>query len=122
MNACRDQSCLNEKITMKTQMICPKGFSNPPNCLEDINECLLEIEPCKNGGQCINTIGSYYCQCNQYYQGSDCSIPIDPCSSNPCVASGSISCSVAINGTNYGYSCTCQLGHTGKYMKENNQR
>ncbi len=91
-------------------------------CAQATTSCSSVTSPCRNGGTCINTINGYSCQCTGLFQGSDCSIPIDPCSSNPCVASGSISCSVAINGTNYGYSCTCQLGHTGKYMKENNQR
>ncbi len=51
------------------------------------------------------------------YQGSDCSIPADPCASNPCVATGSIACQITTNSTPYGFSCTCMLGHTGKYEK-----
>jgi hypothetical protein len=120
MNTCRDQFCLNEKTTMNIEMICPIGFSNPPDCLVDINECLLEIEPCKNNGQCINTIGSYYCQCNQYYQGIDCSIPIDPCLSNPCIASNSISCTsiMGINQNSINFNCTCRVEFTGKMKYE----
>lgn len=96
-------------------MICPSGFIKPPQCLEDINECLLEIEPCKNGGLCINTIGSYYCQCNEYYQGTDCSIPIDPCLSNPCIASNSIACTSVMGfGNSIQFNCTCRAGFAGK--------
>jgi len=115
MNSCLNQLCLNDKTSINSKIICPLGFANPPNCLDDINECLLEIEPCKHSGQCINTIGSYYCQCNQYYQGMDCSIPIDPCLSNPCIASNSISCtSVMKNQNSIDFNCTCRVEFTGK--------
>ena len=94
---------------------CPLGFTNPPNCAEDINECVLEKEVCKNGGICVNTNGSYYCQCNEFYQGNDCNIPIDPCLSNPCIASNSISCtSIMRNMSLIDFNCTCRVGFTGK--------
>ncbi len=118
LNSCLTESCLdnNDNNNNNKERICSKGFTKPPNCLEDINECLLEIEPCKNGGQCINTIGNYYCQCNEYYQGNDCSIPIDPCLSNPCIASNSISCtSIIANQNSIHFNCTCRVGFTGKF-------
>jgi hypothetical protein len=85
-------------------------------CTQATSSCSSVSIPCSNGGTCINTINGYSCQCTAFYQGSGCTIPIDPCSSNPCVASGSVSCQVIINSTNYGYSCTCQPGHTGEYQ------
>jgi hypothetical protein len=110
MNSCVNQTCLEDKT-----IHCPLGYTNPPNCLEDLNECLLDVEPCKNGGKCVNTIGSYYCQCNENYQGNDCSIPIDPCLSNPCIASSSISCtSIMRNKNSFDFNCTCRIGFTGK--------
>lgn len=84
-------------------------------CEQTMKSCSLISSPCKNGGTCIDTINGYTCQCNELYQGSDCSIPMDPCSSNPCVASNSISCQMQINGTNHNYGCTCQLGYTGAH-------
>jgi len=84
-------------------------------CAQSTSSCSLLTAPCKNGGTCINTINGYSCQCNGLYQGSDCTIPLDPCASYPCVASGSVSCQIATNSTPYGYTCTCQPGHTGKY-------
>src|ERR1700722_19525636 len=86
-------------------------------CAQTTNSCSLLTSPCQNGGTCINTINGYSCQCTAFYQGNDCSIPNDPCASNPCVASGAISCQIAVNSTPFGYICTCQPGHTGKYEK-----
>lgn len=109
-------SCVNESC-YDTSYIgdCPPGLAGPPDCLEDVNECLLDSEPCKNGGTCINTIGSYYCQCYEHYQGNDCSIPIDSCISNPCMASNSISCASVMSQSNsIDYNCTCRVGFTGK--------
>jgi len=86
-------------------------------CAQSTSHCSFLTSPCQNGGTCINTINGYSCQCNGLYQGSDCSIPADPCASDPCLASGAVSCQVTPNGTNYGFLCTCQAGHTGKYEK-----
>ena len=38
--------------------------------LSDFNEC--ELQPCGNGGTCVNTPGSYYCNCLPGYTGPDC--------------------------------------------------
>lgn len=97
---------------------CPQGFTNPPHCTEDINECLLEKDLCKNGGECINTVGSYLCKCNEYYHGNDCNTPFDLCVTNPCLPSNSISCTSTItNMSSLNYNCTCHVGFTGKIKK-----
>ena len=36
----------------------------------DINEC--DARPCQNSGRCINTQGSYYCQCPSGFLGINC--------------------------------------------------
>lgn len=36
----------------------------------DINEC--NGKPCKNGATCVNTVGSYRCQCASGYNGQNC--------------------------------------------------
>jgi Notch 1 len=87
-------------------------------CAQSINACGLVPIPCRNGGTCINTINGYICQCTPFFQGSDCSIPIDPCSSNPCIASNAISCQIIANGTRFGYTCTCRTGFSGKDHRE----
>ena len=39
----------------------------------DINECVKSIEPfCLNNGVCVNTEGSYICNCTKQYTGVDC--------------------------------------------------
>ena len=42
---------------------CPPGF-NGTDCSEDINEC-AEGSPCDHGGTCVNTRGSFKCQCRR---------------------------------------------------------
>ena len=39
--------------------------------LSDVNEC-LEFDICKNGGTCINTQGSYVCNCPLEWTGKHC--------------------------------------------------
>uniref|UniRef100_A0A8C1N6L0 FAT atypical cadherin 3a n=1 Tax=Cyprinus carpio TaxID=7962 RepID=A0A8C1N6L0_CYPCA len=42
------------------------------SCEEDVNEC--ERELCENGGVCVNTFGSFYCNCTPGFVGSACSV------------------------------------------------
>ena len=37
----------------------------------DINECSPN-NPCPNGGNCTNTIGSYICNCTSGWSGANC--------------------------------------------------
>ncbi|KAG2494967.1 hypothetical protein HYH03_006901 [Edaphochlamys debaryana] len=52
------------------QTQCPTGFTGT-SCDTDINECTTN-NPCKNGGTCDNTIGSYTCTCSTCYSGATC--------------------------------------------------
>ena len=36
----------------------------------DINECMND--PCQNGGTCVNSPGSYSCDCVEGYKGDHC--------------------------------------------------
>ena len=36
----------------------------------DTNECVPD--PCENGGQCVNGLGQYLCDCPTQYTGIDC--------------------------------------------------
>lgn len=38
----------------------------------DVNEC--DLFPCQNNGTCINSLGSYTCECETGWQGQDCHI------------------------------------------------
>lgn len=58
-----------------------------PRCNEDVNEC--KKNPCKNGGRCINSQGSYVCKCQPGYSGHDCQIDIDDCTPSKCFPSRS---------------------------------
>lgn len=50
------------------------GFSGDL-CNFEYNEC--ESNPCINGGQCIDHIGGYSCQCTKGYQGNRCHIKVN---------------------------------------------
>ena len=49
--------------------------------ISDINECVTLLNPCKNGGTCIDTVGSYECICPDQWSGVNCDnggfMPID---------------------------------------------
>ena len=42
-------------------------------CESDVNEC--EWVQCQNGGDCVNTRGSYHCQCAPGFRGMFCDLP-----------------------------------------------
>ena len=43
----------------------------------DEDECVNS--PCKNGGSCVNTAGSFRCKCAQQFQGNLCEQGIYQC-------------------------------------------
>lgn len=47
-------------------------------CDEDVDEC--DQDECRNGGECVNTSGSFYCNCSEGYEGQFCDdeTPGDP--------------------------------------------
>ncbi|XP_048580138.1 uncharacterized protein LOC5520382 [Nematostella vectensis] len=51
---------------------CIPGYKGV-NCTEDVDEC-LQTAICKNGGTCINSIGSYSCSCSKNFTGYNCEI------------------------------------------------
>ena len=43
-------------------------------CQDDIDECAID-QPCKNGGICTNTLGSFECDCDgTEYGGKNCKL------------------------------------------------
>ncbi|KRY86029.1 Neurogenic locus notch -like protein 1 [Trichinella pseudospiralis] len=84
---------------------CINGYTGK-YCNWDINECTYQEKPCKNNGTCVNTFGSYKCECPKNFEGTHCEIKIDPCGSNPC--SNQATC-ITLK-----YECQCQIGFEGR--------
>ncbi|XP_041369895.1 uncharacterized protein LOC121383864 [Gigantopelta aegis] len=53
-----------------------------PSTCDAVDEC-QQNSPC-NGHTCINLPGSYRCECQDGFSGSDCSVPPDFCADNKC--------------------------------------
>ncbi|KAM9357797.1 fibrillin-2b [Symphorus nematophorus] len=89
--------------------LCPYGHGAVPGtgeAREDMNECLDNPGVCQNG-ICINTDGSFRCECpfgyNLDYTGVNC-VDTDECSiGNPC---GNGTCTNVVGG----FECSCQEG------------
>ena len=58
-----------------TKNSCATGLTGH-DCRLDINECLQF--PCKHGS-CINSFGSFQCDCDNGWMGSKCDRNIDEC-------------------------------------------
>ena len=68
--------------------------------LVDLDECL--DKPCQNNGKCMNTLGSFTCNCDGTgHTGDLCEADVDECQSDPCQNGGS--CKNAKGS----YACSC---------------
>ena len=38
-----------------------------------------ELSPCRNGGSCVNTYSSFFCQCPDTWEGPTCERDVDEC-------------------------------------------
>ena len=47
------------------------------------------LTPCEQGGTCVNTPGSFQCNCSNGFTGPRCEININECQSSPCQNEGS---------------------------------
>lgn len=79
----RDEQCINTYASYLCRKICTEaGFrlNELRNSCEDINECVEGLNACGQLQTCINTPGSYRCECPTGYRmlGSQC-IDIDEC-------------------------------------------
>ena len=65
IDICHPSFCENDGVCrMKDEEAtceCKPGFKSS-DCSQDVDECRLF--PCKNNGKCINTFGSFKCECN----------------------------------------------------------
>ncbi|XP_063960930.1 uncharacterized protein LOC129267613 [Lytechinus pictus] len=82
-------------------------FGSSNRILEiDINECIEFTEVCSNGN-CTNTEGSYFCTCNQGFQGTG----TDQCEDMDECLSGAHACQEICINIDGNYSCACSDGY-----------
>uniref|UniRef100_A0A915CNT8 EGF-like domain-containing protein n=1 Tax=Ditylenchus dipsaci TaxID=166011 RepID=A0A915CNT8_9BILA len=79
------------------------------NCDEDVNEC--DSNPCFKQGTCVNTQGSFFCECQPGYTDPLCMTLIRYCDTNPC--QNGATCFDDL-GT---YHCSCLIGYSGKHCE-----
>lgn len=89
---------------------CPPGYTGS-HCEVDRNECA--INPCLNGGQCVDLSNDFECRCRPGFVGALCQDDIDECLARPC-ANGA-TCRQLVND----FQCKCAAGFTGRYCTEN---
>lgn len=90
--------------------MCPLGFSGS-RCEIDRDEC--SVNPCLNGGQCIDRPNDFECRCPPGFVGALCQDDIDECLARPC-ANGA-TCRQLVND----FRCSCAPGFAGRYCTEN---
>ncbi|XP_072376666.1 protein jagged-2 [Diabrotica undecimpunctata] len=96
--------CINQAgVGHKCQ--CKPGYTGK-YCHENINDC--KINPCENGGTCVDKVNAFQCICIEGWEGALCSINTDDCSPNPCRNNGTCIDGVA------DFECDCNDGWKGK--------
>jgi len=105
-------TCKSDQTSYTYTCDCGASGFNGTNCEIDINEC-AEM-PCKKG-TCMNTPGSFECQCPIGSTGTICDVNLDECSAGLDQCSNTSTC---LN-TDGGYNCTCDAGFAGKYCDFN---
>ena len=79
-NACRPEPCMNGGNCMLAELDllgyrceCPDYFTGP-NC-EFENEC-DSVQPCENGGTCIDLVNDFSCECPDGFTGDTCEVAV----------------------------------------------
>ncbi|CAH1364291.1 protein jagged-1b isoform X1 [Tenebrio molitor] len=84
---------------------CQPGFTGK-YCHENINDC--KVNPCENGGTCVDKINAFQCICKEGWEGALCNINTDDCNANPCRNNGTCVDRIA------DFECNCKNGWKGK--------
>ncbi|XP_072014228.1 extracellular matrix protein 3-like [Amphiura filiformis] len=107
-----DRPCQNGGICINPdECLCPKQFTGT-NCENDVDECTLPNDCTDPLLTCVNTNGSYHCECrNPRFQltGGTCidvGCPLDYCLNGGVCVDSTTSAS--------GYSCVCAIGYSGQ--------
>ncbi|XP_043914307.1 protein crumbs homolog 1-like [Protopterus annectens] len=103
-------SCTHTDTHKGYSCICPK---EPVAFMGEKCEFLYDacsFQPCSNGSTCNSTLGTmnYRCICPPGFSGTDCTVNINECESNPCKDLNA-ECVDKINE----YSCVCHVGFSG---------
>ncbi|KAK0155049.1 Neurogenic locus notch 3 [Merluccius polli] len=69
--------------------------------------------PCEHTGKCLNTKGSFQCECQRGYAGARCQLDINECMSNPCLNEATC---LDLMGDLH---CICMAGFSGKHCEQN---
>ncbi|CAF4549618.1 unnamed protein product [Rotaria sp. Silwood1] len=77
-------------------------------CEQPIDECQMNPTRCLNNGTCVASLTGYICICPNGFTGTNCSIAINPCSSQPCFRNGTC----LVIGSQL-YTCICPTGYLG---------
>ncbi|GBP12161.1 EGF-containing fibulin-like extracellular matrix protein 1 [Eumeta japonica] len=101
-----DQRCENFNGGYSCQ--CPAGHRLDGDLCVDVNECEI-AQPCSMNGQCINTVGSYRCECGHGFRNAPANdkvcVDIDECAERPGI------CQQGCINAWGGYRCTCTKGY-----------
>ncbi|XP_046698701.1 protein eyes shut homolog isoform X3 [Silurus meridionalis] len=96
------------------------NLETPPIAARSVGQCGVSpcsLLTCHNGGTCIDSGSSVYCQCGSEWKGALCSERVSFCDLEhippPSCARGS-TCVMLPEG----YSCQCPLGTSGKFCQE----
>ncbi|KAL6256847.1 hypothetical protein P5V15_011783 [Pogonomyrmex californicus] len=106
-------------------LLCPSNATTEKRGSVNINDCLAirdvgsheefddcRIDPCLNGGRCLQDESGFVCECHEYYMGSKCEEFKDPCDSSPCLNEGM--CKTRQHPDNsVTYECKCKSSYTG---------
>ena len=117
------QNITNEAGLKFQHCRCEEGYQGR-NC-DDINEC-SNVYFCKNGGACVNLVGTFECNCKEGFEGERCENPIDNCNPNPCKNQNQGECKNVMGGGYHcyapGYESVCQKGFGGpEFENEKNE-
>ena len=111
---CGPHGDCNRNVSALRPCLCHLGYqwSDASSSCEDTNECLVGSHECLSPAKCVNTPGSYRCECPSLvgwsFDGRTC-IDTDECQ-YPNVCDPQASCN------NYpgGFNCSCNIGWRGQ--------